>query len=286
LPGSPTVVPQNYPGAGGLRLANYIYNVVPPDGSAIGLISRGYGVQPLLDDTGVQYDARKLTWVGSASSEVSLLWSWHTTPFKTVDDLRKGEMIVPGTAVAGDGALLPWVVNGVLGTRMRVVVGYPGNADAWIAIERGEGHGTVSSWTSLLAAQGAWIREKRINYILQLSTKRHKDLAGVPFVMDFARTESDRLVLEMVLSRQAMAYPFVAPPNMPADKVQMLRSAFEHVTKDPAFIEDAARQHMEIDPLSGVEIESMLAKIYATPTDVVDRARAILRVGKGLTTTK
>src|SRR5438105_9024687 len=191
LPGSPRIVVQYMPGAGSLTLVNYVYNIAPKDGSFIGLVGRGYGVQPLLDKTGVRYDPLKINWLGSISSEVSLLWSWHTSPFKKLDDLRREEMIVPGTAAGGDGVILPRVINGVLGTKMKLVTGYRGNNDVLLAVERGEGQGAVSSLSALRSSRPAWFEDKQINSLLQLATKSSPELPNVPPVMNYAANESD-----------------------------------------------------------------------------------------------
>jgi tripartite-type tricarboxylate transporter receptor subunit TctC len=276
LPGAPRIVVQYMPGAGSLNLVNHVYNIAAKDGSFIGLVGRGYGVQPLLDDNGVRYDPLKINWLGSVSSEVSLLWSWHTSPFKSVEDLRREDMIVPGTAAGGDGVMLPRVVNGVLGTKMKLVTGYPGNNDVLLAVERGEGQGAVSSLSSLRSSRPAWFKDKQINSLLQLATKSSLELPGVPLVMDYAANESDRSVLEMIFSRQDMAYPFMAPPGLAPETLKSLRSAFDALAGDPEFKDEARRLSITGEPMSGASIQELLQHIYSTPKTVADRARSII----------
>jgi tripartite-type tricarboxylate transporter receptor subunit TctC len=278
LPGSPRINVSYVPGAGGLILANHTYNVAPKDGSYIALVGRGYGIQPLLDRTGVMYDARKLNWLASISSEVSLLWSWHTSSFKALDDLFTGEMVVLGTALGGDGVMLPKVVNGVLGTKMKIVSGYPGNNDALLAIERGEGQGAVSSISTLQGSRPTWIAERKINLLLQLATKKSPKFPDIPLVMDRAKSKSDTEVLEMIFSRQDMAFPFFAPPALPAEIIRTLRDGFDAMVADPAFKAEAAKLNFSGEPMQGAAIQQLLERIYQTPEFVVERARAI--VGK------
>ena len=164
LPGNPTVVPQNMAGAGSLRAANFLFNTAPKDGNTIGMFARGLAMQPLLDATGIQYDARKFNWIGSLTSDVSMVLSWHTRPFKTLDDARQREMIVAGTGSGADSVIFPYILNGVLGTKFKVVTGYPGATDFLLAVERGEADGTAGvSWSSITAGRPEWITGKRIN---------------------------------------------------------------------------------------------------------------------------
>jgi tripartite-type tricarboxylate transporter receptor subunit TctC len=287
LPGKPNVVVQNMAGAGSLRSANFIYNQAPKDGSTIGMFARGLAMQPLLDMTGIQYEAPKFSWIGSVSSDVSLVLSWHTRPFKTIDDLRKSEMVVAGTGSGADSVIFPYILNGVLGTKMKIVTGYPGAADFLLAVERQEADGTAGvSWSGLNAAKPEWIAKKQINVIVQLGLKRHPGMDPAPLVMDFAKNDSDRGVLELIFARQDMAYPVVAPPGTPPERVAVLRKAFESVLKDPDFLSDAKKQHLESNYMRGEEIEKLIARIFASPKDVVARAVAAIDAGKGVTTNK
>ena len=230
LPGKPNVVVQNMAGAGSLRSANFIYNQAPKDGTTIGVFARGLAMQPLLDMTGIQYEPLKFNWIGSISSDVSLVLSWHTRPFKTIDDLRKSEMVVAGTGSGADSVIFPYILNGVLGTKMKIVTGYPGAADFLLAVERQEADGTAGvSWSGLNASRPEWIANKRINVIVQLGLKRHPGMDPAPLVMEFAKNDSDRGVLELIFARQDMAYPIVAPPGTPPERVAVLRKAFEAV---------------------------------------------------------
>ncbi len=283
LPGQPTIVVQNMPGAGTLRLANYLYTVAPKDGSTIGLFARGIPMQPLLDPQGIQFDALKFNWLGSASQEVSVVMAGASTSFKTIEDARRREMVLSASGTGADTAIFPFILNGVIGTKFKVVTGYPGNADMLLALERGEVDGNAgTSWTTLLSIKPDWIRDKKVTLLLQLANKKHPDLSQVPLVFDYAANESDRQVLDLVLSRQRMAYPFTAPPDVPPDRLQALRRAFDATMTDPEFLAEAKRQNLEINPVSAAEIAAIMRTVYASPPEVTARARALLETGKAV----
>ncbi|MDB5569221.1 MAG: tripartite tricarboxylate transporter family receptor [Hyphomicrobiales bacterium] len=278
LPGKPRVIVQNMPGAGSLKSANYIYALAPRDGSQIAAFARGVPAQPLLDAQGVQYDATKLNWIGSPSSEVSVVFSWATTSFKTFEDLRQREMSVAASGSGADSAINAQALNGILGTKLKIVVGYPGNAEMLLAVERGETEGNAgTSWSFISSAKRDWLTQNKINLLAQLGLKKHPDLAHVPLVLDLAKTPEDRKALELVVSRQAMAYPLAAPPDIPGDRLKALRDAFDAMVKAPAFIEDVKRQQLEVDATSGVEMTEFIKALYATPPAVIERARAAVQ---------
>jgi hypothetical protein len=196
-------------------------------------------------------------------------------------------MVVAGTGSGADSVIFPYILNGVLGTKMKVVTGYPGAADFLLAVERQEADGTAGvSWSGLNAAKPEWISNKRINVIVQLGLKKHPGMNPAPLVMDYAKNDSDRGVLELIFSRQDMAYPVVAPPGVSADRVAVLRKAFEAVLKDPDYLADAKKQHLEADFMRGEEIEALIKRVMASPPDVIERARKAIEAGKGVTSEK
>ncbi len=284
LPGNPSVVAQNMAGAGSLRAANFLFNVAPKDGTTIGMFARGLAMQPLLDPTGVQYDARQFNWIGSLTSDVSLVLSWFNRPFKTLDDARQREMVVAGTGSGADSVIFPYILNGVLRTKFKVITGYPGATDFLLAVERGEADGTAGvSWSSISAGKADWITGKKINVLVQLGMKKHPDMGSAPLVMEYAKTDSDRGVLELIFSRQDMAYPIVAPPGVPAARVAELRRAFDAVLKDPDYLADARKQQLDTDPMRGENIAKLIQRIYESPPAVIARARTALEDGKKIT---
>lgn len=287
LPGKPTVIAQNMPGAGSMKAANFIYGNAAKDGSQIATFARGLAMQPLLDDQGVQYDAMKLNWLGSPTTEVSVVFSWHTTPFKTVNDLLTREMIVPATGTGADSAIFPYVLNGVLGTKFKVVSGYPGATETMLAIERGEADGSAAmSWGNFASAKQDWLRDNKVNILLQLAFKKLALLPDVPLVMDLAKSNADKKVLELIFSRQSMAYPYAAPPGVPTDRLQALRQAFSATMKDPEFLADMQQQKLDLDPLGGDEMQALIRDAYASSPDVIARAKAAIADGMGKTVIK
>ncbi len=284
LPGNPTVVAQTMPGAGSLRAANYLFAVAPKDGSTIALFARGMAMQPLLDPQGIQFEGQKFNWLGSTSSDVSVVVASAASPFKTIEDARQREMALSASGSGADSVIFPYILNGVIGTRFKVVIGYPGNADMLLAVERGEVDGNAgTSWVSLVSLKPDWLRDKKINVLLQMANRKHPDLGHVPLALDFARNEQDLKVLDLIFSRLAMAYPFAAPPDVPPARLQALRHAFDATMKDPELLADAKRQNLEISPVSADEIAAILRSVYASPADVIARARAVLESGKAVT---
>jgi tripartite-type tricarboxylate transporter receptor subunit TctC len=278
IPGNPTVIPKNMEGAGSLRLANWLYNVAPKDGTAFGIIGRGTGFDPLLGHKGAQFDATKFTWLGSANNEVSVCVAWHTSGITKFEDVLNRELIVGGTGPAADTDQFPKVVNGVLGTKMRVIAGYPGGNDVSLAMERGEVHGRCGwSWSSVKSTQQKWLEEKKINVLVQLALDKHPDLPDVPLIMDLAKTEEQRLVLKLIFARQVMGRPFLAPPNVPKDRADALRKAFMETMKDPDFVAETDKAQLEIVPVAGEEIQKLVTELYQTPPAIAQKAGALIK---------
>jgi tripartite-type tricarboxylate transporter receptor subunit TctC len=280
IPGSPAVTVQNMPGAGSMAAANFIFTTAPKDGSQIATFARGIAMQPLLDEQGVQFDATRLQWIGSTGTEVSVVFAWHTAPFKRVNDLLTREMTVAASGTGADSAVFPYVMNGVLGTKFRVKTGYPGAAETMRAIERGEAQGSAgTSWGNFAATRQDWIKDKKVNILLQLAIKRQAELGSVPLVMELAKSVADRKALELIFSRQSMAYPYVAPPGVPAERLTILRRAFDQTLRSPEFLADAKQQKLEIDPVVGEEIEALIRNVYESPPPIIARARAAIKDG-------
>ena len=274
IPGNPTVVPRNMEGAGSLRFANWLYQVAPKDGTVIGTFSRGAAFDPLLGVKGAAFDATKYNWLGSANDEVSLCVSWKTSDVKTIDDAMVRELIVGGTGGSADTDQFPKILNGVLGTKMKLVVGYPGGNDVNLAMERGEVKGRCGwSWSSLNSTAPKWVSEKSINLLVQLSLAKHPDLPNVPLVLDLAKTEEQKQILTTIFSRQVMGRPFAAPPGVPAARVDALRRAFDETMKDKEFLAEAERIGVEITPVNGLRLQELVGEIYRNTTP--DTARKI-----------
>ena len=278
IPGNPTVLPKNMEGAGSLRLANWLYNVAAKDGSAIGIIGRGTGFDTLLGNKSAQFEAPKFTWIGSANNEVSICVAWHTTGITKFEDMLNKELVVGGTSASADTDQFPRITNGVLGTKMRVITGYPGGNEVGLAMERGEVQGRCGwSWSSVKSTHQQWYDQKKFHILVQLALSKHPELPNVPLIIDLAKTDEQRQILKLIFARQVMGRPFLAPPGIPAERAAVLRKAFMDTMKDKDFLVEAEKAQMEITPVPGEQIERLVREIYATPPDIVQKAAALLK---------
>jgi tripartite-type tricarboxylate transporter receptor subunit TctC len=275
IPGNPTLVPKNLEGAGSLRLANYLYRVAPRDGSAIGTIGRGIAFDPLLIGQGDAFEAQKFNWIGSANNEVSVCVAMRQSGITKFEDLFTKDLTVGGTGTSADTDQFPRVLNSALGTHFKIVEGYPGGNDVILAMERGEVQGRCGwSWSSVKSTHKSWIEDKRMIVLVQLSLAKHPELPDVPLVMDFAKTDGERQILKMIFARNVMGRPYLAPPNVPPDRVAALREAFAATMTDKDFLAEANKTDLEINPVSGAEVEKLVKEVYAEPADVIAKAKA------------
>ena len=274
IPGNPTLVPRNMDGAGSLRLANWLYRVAPQDGSAFGTFGRGLAFDPLLIGKGDQFDAQKFNWLGSANNEVSVCVAMKDSGITKFEDLFTKELAVGGTGTSADTDQFPRVLNNVLGTHFKIIEGYPGGNDVVLAMERGEVNGRCGwSWSSVKSTHKSWIDDKKMIVLVQLSLTKHPELPDVPLVTDYAKNDEQRAILKMVFARQVMGRPFAAPPNLPEDRIAALRGAFAATMKDPEFLAEADKTDLEINPVSGEEVEKLVKDVYATPAAIVAKAK-------------
>jgi tripartite-type tricarboxylate transporter receptor subunit TctC len=277
IPGNPTVLPQNMPGAGSLRLTNWLYTAAPKDGSVIGAISRGTSFDPILSRPGTQFDAVKFSWIGSANNEVSVCASSSRSGVATFDDLKTKELIVGSAGVSSDDDQFPRVLNRVFGTKMKVVGGYPGGNDVILAIERGEVNGRCGwSWSSMKSAQAAWLTENKVNLLAQFALSKHPDLPKVPLIIDLARNDEERQILRLIFARQSLGRPFVGPPGIPADRLKALREGFEATMKDKEFLAEADKLKLEVNPLTGQQVEDLVKQVYTETSPAIAKQAAAL----------
>ncbi len=278
IPGQPNVIVQNMPGAGSIKAANYLYEVAPRDGTQIGMIGRGTPMTPLLGGKGATFkDETSFTWIGSMNNEVSVCVAWEGSGVKTIQDAMERELTTSATSLgADDTTVFPSVLNAMIGTKFKYITGYPGGAAMNLAMERGEAQGRCGwSWSSVKSTQPDWLKDGKITLLLQLSLEKHPDLPNVPAIMDFAKNDEQRRVLEVIFARQVMGRPVLAPPQMPAERTKILRRAFDATMKDPAFVADADKGQWEITPVTGEEIEKLMVRIYHTPPAVIELAKQV-----------
>ena len=272
IPGNPTLVPQNMPGAGGVKAMNYLYNVARKDGTVMGTFARGLVIEPLLGHAqGTQFEAAKFSWIGSVSNEVSICAFWATSGIKTWDDVQKKPTIIGASAAGADSEIFPTVLRNLFHLPTKVVTGYSGGgADINLGMERGEVTGRCGwSWSSLLSQSKPLLDGKKINIVLQLALQKHEDLPNVPLIMDLPTTPENKAALKLIASRQSIARPFAAPPGVPADRLAALRAGFDATMKDPQFLAETKRLDLEVRPVSGQEVETLIKEIYASPPAIV-----------------
>jgi tripartite-type tricarboxylate transporter receptor subunit TctC len=277
LPGNPTVVPQNMPGGGSLNAANHIYAVAPKDGTVLGAIARDAVLAPLTGVSGGRFDPLKITWVGTPTTETNICISTEKAKVKTFEDLLKQELIIGNTGVGTGTYSYPKALNGLLGTKFKLISGFPASSDVILAMERGEVDGICESLDSVIGKRPDWIASKKVSVLFQGGTEPNPTLKGVPFVLDLARTPEQKQAIELLYAGQGIGRPFVAPPGLPPDRVKMLRDAFDATVKDPDFISDARRQMLDVEPEDGAHLEALIRKIYATPKPVVDRIAELIK---------
>jgi tripartite-type tricarboxylate transporter receptor subunit TctC len=277
LPGNPTVIAQNMEGAGSYRAASYLQSVAPRDGTVFGLIARDAALGPITGAPGAQFDPPSMTWLGTPTLETNICMSYKTAAVKTVQDLSEKQLIVgengPGT---GTGTY-PRALNVLLGLKFRIVGGYSSSADVFLAMERGEVDGYCESLDSVISKRPDWIATKTANVLFQGGARPSKDLPGVPFVPDLAKSAADRTAIEFLYAGQGIGRPFLAPPALPDDRARMLREAFEATMTDPDFGAEAKAQKLNLEPQSGDYLEQLIKRIYATPKSVVERIGALIK---------
>jgi tripartite-type tricarboxylate transporter receptor subunit TctC len=276
IPGEPTIIVQNQPGAGSLIMTNQLYVAGPFDGTAIGASFNGMPTTPLLQPAGVRFDPTKLNWIGSTNRETQVAYVWHDTPAQKFEDARTVETIMGAQAPGSTQYDYPVLLNRLFGYKFKVITGYESTPKIHLAMERGEVHGTIANWSTLKAIGSTWLTEKKVRLLSQWALKRNPDLPDTPFIYDFISGEPDRLALNLMLARLEYGRPFFMPPNVPSARVAAVRRAFAATMKDPAYLEEADKLKLEIDPLNGDEVASLVNEVARTPADVVTRVRAAL----------
>jgi hypothetical protein len=281
IPGHPNIIVQNKPGASSLVAANYAYEISPKDGTVIAAVQRPIPFQTLFGDAGVRFDVRKMQWLGSSTNELGVVVAWHTAPQQTVSDLFKLEMVIGGNGPATDTELFPRAMNRVLGTRFRIVSGYPGQAQIALAMEREEVQGTGNwSFSDIEKGHPDWLTTKKIRILLQLGLTKSPspDLRDVPLVMDIARNPDERHVFEILMGMKALGRPYFVAPGVPKDRTDALRAAFMATMSDPEFLDEAKRVLGPIDPISGLDMQGIVSNVYALPPEVIATAREAVKI--------
>jgi tripartite-type tricarboxylate transporter receptor subunit TctC len=276
------------PGAGGAALANHLYNRAPRDGTEIATVQNGLPFEKLFHmlspgGKAALFDSTRFGWLGSMTQTVFVTVTWHASPTKTLKDAMVRETTLGASGTSADSYVLAMLSNNLLGTKFKVVVGYAGATQVSLAVESGEVEGEAGKdWTTLTATKPQWIRDKLVNIIVQMGTRAHPDIKGVPMAIELAKTPDDRRVMEVVFAKFGMSRPFMAPPGLPSERLALLRRAFDATLKDPAVLAEAKKLGMEINPVRGADVEALVGRMMATPEALAQRARDVLKPPKQL----
>lgn len=273
IPGTPKIVPRNMPGGGSRTAAGYVFNVAPKDGTVLATIDQSLPLQQALGES-LQFDASKLTWIGNLVAGTNVLATWHTSGVRTIEDARRKEVTIGAT---GSGSSQqPKIMNVLLGTKFKIILGYPGGNEINLALERGEVAGRTNTWTSFKTAKPDWIRDKKINILVQIGLTKAADLPDVPLLMDLASNDEDRGMLKLLSAPATIGRPIVSTPNLDQAHRQVLRDAFSATVRDPAFLQEAAKQKLAINPMSGEELQTVVAEVVAAPPPVARKLASLL----------
>ena len=276
VPGTPGIIVQNQPGVGSLAMTNALYNNGPFDGTVIGASFNGMPTAPLLAPAGARFDPVRINWLGSTNREMQVMYVWHSAPAHSLDDAKSHEIIMGAQAPGSTQFDYPVVANHLLGFKFKVVTGYESTPRIHLAMESGEVQGTIANWSTLKAINANWIAEKKVRMLAQWALTASPELLGVPMFADAARSEAERAALKLMLARLEYGRPFFLPPNVPPARIDALRRAFDATMRDAAYLAEAERLKIDIDPLSGEEVAALVGQVLHTPPDTVAMLRKAL----------
>ncbi|HTI88285.1 MAG TPA: tripartite tricarboxylate transporter substrate-binding protein [Alphaproteobacteria bacterium] len=274
--GNPNFVVQNMPGAGNVLATNYMYNIAPKDGTTIATVNNAIPLNQVLDGRGVRYDASRFNWIGSPGSYNTIAMVWHTAGVKTIEQAKSRELSFGATGAGSSNVIIPTAMNNTLGTKFKVVLGYKSVSEIYIAMDRGEVQGFTTSYTGALIDRPAWFKERKVDILAQVGAEREKDLPDVPLVTEIAPTAEAREILKLISSPNALGQPFLAPPDVPADRVAFLRAAFAETMRDQNFAAEMAKLHIDINPISGMELAKIVSETIHQPADIIAKAKAAM----------
>jgi tripartite-type tricarboxylate transporter receptor subunit TctC len=276
IPGNPTVVVQNMPGAGSVTAANHIYNVAPQDGTMMGLMSSANPFAPMFGVTEVRFDPEKFTWLGSPTVDTAVIMVWNTAPVNTFEDAKKTQVLLGSTSPNGTSSFYTRLFNDIFKTKFKTVYGYPGMAETFIAIERGEVQGHASPfWSIMKSSKADWVRDKKVKFLAQYGLRKNPDLPDVPFLRDLITNDQDRQLFDVAMGPLMVGYPFLAGPGVPADRAAALRQAYAETFKDPDFLEEAKKTNLDIAPVTGEQTLKTIKEAYAAPKPVLERLKKL-----------
>jgi tripartite-type tricarboxylate transporter receptor subunit TctC len=273
IPGKPNIVVQNMPGGGNMLATNYMYSIAPKDGTSFAVVNNAIPFQQTVKGPGVRYDATKFNWLGSTGAKNSGIFVWSSNPVKSIADLLNTEVTIGGTGAGSSLVVYPTAMNNVLGTKFKVVIGYKSSEDIALAMQRGEVEARVLAYSSLMATHPEWIKENKVRFLVQVGIKRDKDLPDVPLMTELTRTEEEREILNLISLPVPLGQAYLAPPGTPADRVAILREAFNATMADVDFRAEAARLQLDLDPMTAEEVAAVVNDTISTPPEIVAKAK-------------
>ena len=274
IPGKPTVVPKNQPGAGSFLAVNTIFNVSPKDGTVIGIGAPTTPLDEKLGTQGVRFKTAELNWIGRLDSLVNIVFMWKTSPVKTFADAQKIQSTLSATGIGSTVSIYPTVMNNLFGTKFKLIMGYKGSSEAMLAVERGEAEGHSTSWTALKVAHPDWLRDKNVTILVQFALKRHAELPDIPTAVDLARNDEERAILRAIMNATEVGTAFFTTPGVPADRLTTLRRAFDATVRDPELLADAEKIHVGVSPMTGEELQTLVAEVSNLPPGLLEKVRA------------
>lgn len=273
IPGSPAVVPTNMPGVGSLKAANYLFSQAPQDGTAIGMAGQAIAFEQMVKNSAVSFDARQFNWIGRIVPVIQFIASWHTTPVRTIQDAMEKEIVLAATSAGAVTGTVPRLLNRLAGTRFKIVYGYPGMSGTMIAMERGEAGAATATGQLVLYGRPDLISKNLLSLLVQYSKSRNHLFPNIPAMGEFGRTDDEKRILQLYGSTAELGRAITAPPNVPADRVNVLRAAFDKMMKDPEFLGETQRAKMELDPMSGSELVKIVEDTINVPPALAQAAR-------------
>jgi tripartite-type tricarboxylate transporter receptor subunit TctC len=284
IPGNPTFVVENMPGASGIKATNYLYDTAPKDGTVLATVNNSIPFYQAINQPGVRFKAEELSWIGSLLQTATTISIWHTAGVNTIEDAKKKEVIMGATGAAGTKATYPALLNNTLGTKFKIVTGYEGGNTLRLAMERGEVSGDGSArWSSWKSTRPDWIKDKKVIAVVQVGLKKDPDLPDVPLLTELAQNEEQRQMFEFISAPMSMQQPFVGPPGIPPERLTILRRGFDAMVKDPAFRAEVEKLDLELDPVTGEDAQKVVKAIVSASPAIIQKVQEATRVNETAT---
>jgi len=275
IPGAPSVVPRNAPGAGSFLAVNRIFSTLPKDGTIIGLGAPTLALDERLGSQGVRFKTAELNWLGRVDSLINIVMMWRSSPVKTIADAQRIESTLSGTGAGSTVSIYPTVLNNVIGTKFKLVMGYRGSNEAMLAMERGEVEGHSTAWSAVKVAKPDWLRDKTVSIIVQFALQRHPELPDIPTAVELARNDDERAVLSAIMNASEVGTAFFTSPGVPPDRLAVLRRAFDETMKDPEFLAEAQRIRLGVTAMSGDEVRKLVGQVNSLTPALLEKVRAV-----------